>query len=248
MRRPLREAIELEGGKKTDHAMREPSAHFDETVAGTDPGICSLIKFTRGANEMAFVAQALGAGSDETNSNKSHARSSARRNLNDAPEFRRHAGLEGRGKHGVERAAVDAAIAQRDPPAGIGEMVMMGSGHAFDEAAQAQAAQVAGGLRGCVPFGREAGQGRDVPAQFAVAEAHGQEREQEQDGEHGLDARVRRCRRGRYPGYRPLQRLHSADKQGLEGVGATLRQDLCTKAQSWPPRSPKRQSDGGCRW
>ena len=91
---------------------------------------------------------------------------------------------------------MEAGEEQRVREAGVGDLVAEGVRDAFDEPVQAQAAQVVGHLPGGHGLGGHAEEGRQDGAQVAVGEAAGQQPEDAQGGEQGVDAGVAEAQPG----------------------------------------------------
>ena len=96
------------------------------------------------------------------------------------------------GQPGSQDPVMDPDQEQGPFGAGGGEPVAVGAGDAFDDTVGAQAPQVVGHLPGGDGLGRSAEQGREQGAQVAVGESAGQEPEDQQGVQQGLDAAGRR--------------------------------------------------------
>ena len=92
----------------------------------------------------------------------------------------RWAGVADLGETGAQKVVVDVGEQQRVLQPGVGDVVALAAGDAFDESVDAQAPQVVGHLAGGDVFGGGAEQGRNQGAQLTVGESVRQEPVDEQ--------------------------------------------------------------------
>src|SRR6516165_6013582 len=94
------------------------------------------------------------------------------------------------GKTGTQGSVVDARAEKHDSPTPPGDSITMALGDSFDQAVQAQSAQVVCHLTGCHVFGGLSQEGSPMVAQVAIGETPGQEMKHHQRAEEGLNRRI----------------------------------------------------------
>ena len=87
-------------------------------------------------------------------------------------------------------SGVEAGVEVSGDEAGLGELIAVSLGDAFDETVQAQAAQVIGHLRALVGRSVVTSKIDEMPAQVAMSEAGGSQGEETQGLHQGEDAWV----------------------------------------------------------